>query len=297
LSTPLVYLLVTLTAIFWGANFVLAGPVLADISPLWAAAVRFLLGAMLMLIIAGLRREDLFGLLRRNAAAYLLLGFIGITLFNLLFFFGLQTTSANNGALIMAMNPLLTTLLAALFLGEQPSLRHLLALPVALAGVAIVVSQGSLQKLLNLHIAHGDLLMLIACVSWAAYNVLSKRFMPKGSSIVNIAWTLTAGAVLLTTIAVGSGAHLGTLEIKASLAMAVMVVGGTVLAYLFWNIGITRLGAARTAIFLNLVPVSAMLIGLVMGEPPTVSQLLGGLLVLGAISITMLPRRKLAVAS
>lgn len=296
MSTPLVYLLVTLTAIFWGANFALAGPVLASLSPLWAAALRFVLGATLMLIIAGIRREDLFGLLRRNAAAYLLLGFVGITLFNLLFFFGLQTTSANNGALIMAINPLLTTLLAAMFLGERPTLRHLVALPVALLGVAIVISQGSLHKLTNLHFAHGDLLMLIASVSWAVYNVLGKRFMPQGSPIVNTAWTLTAGALLLTAIAIGSGTHLGALDLKASLAMAVMVVGGTVLAYLFWNIGITRLGAARTAIFLNLVPVSAMLISLVLGEPPTTAQLLGGLLVLGAITITMMPQRRLAVA-
>ena len=296
MSTPIVYLLVTLTAIFWGANFALAGPVLADLSPLWAAALRFVLGATLMLIIAGVRREDLFGLLRRNAAAYLLLGLVGITLFNLLFFFGLQTTSANNGALIMAINPLLTTLLAALFLGERATVRHLVALPVALLGVAIVISQGSLQKLMNLHVAHGELLMMIASVSWAVYNVLVKRFMPKGSSIVNTAWTLTAGALLLTAIAVGSGTHLGALDMKASLAMAVIVIGGTVLAYLFWNIGITHLGAARTAIFLNLVPVSAMLISMALGETPTAAQLLGGLLVLGAISLTMMPQRRLAAA-
>ena len=296
MSTPIVYLLVTLSAIFWGANFVLAGPILADLSPLWAAALRFVLGATLMLIIAGIRREDLFGLLRRNAAAYLLLGFVGITLFNMLFFFGLQTTTANNAALVMAINPLLTTLLAALFLSERPTVRHLVALPIALLGVAIVISQGSMHKLITLHVAHGDLLLLVASFSWAIYNVLGKRFMPKGSSIVNTAWTLTAGAAFLTAIALGSGAHMGALDIKASLAMAVMVVGGTVLAYLFWNIGITRLGAARTAIFLNLVPVSAMLISLVLGEPPTAAQLIGGLLVLGGISITMMPQRRLAVA-
>ena len=296
MSTPLVYLLVTLSAIFWGANFVLAGPILADLSPLWAAALRFVLGALLMFAIAGLRREDLFGLLHRNAAAYLLLGFVGITVFNLLFFYGLQTTSANNAALIMAINPLLTTLLAAVFLGEKPGARHLMALPVALLGVAVVISHGDIHTLAALHVAHGDLLLLAASLSWAVYNVMGKRYMPKGSSMVNTTWILAAGALLLSGIAIGNGAQFGTLEIKAAIALAVMVAGGTVLAYLFWGIGITRLGAARTAIFLNLVPVSAMLLGAALGTPPTAAQLIGGLLVVGGISITMLPQRRAAVA-
>lgn len=70
--------------------------------------------------------------------------------------------------------------------------------------------------------------------------------------------------------------------------------GGTVLAYLFWSIGIARLGAARTAIFLNLVPVFAMLLGIAVASSPTHAQLAGGLLVLGGVSFSMLRSRRLA---
>jgi drug/metabolite transporter (DMT)-like permease len=292
MSVFVVYLLVTATAIFWGANFVLAGPILAVLSPQWAAAFRFVLAALIMLTLSGIRRENLFGLLRRNAAAYLLLGFVGITVFNLLFFYGLQTTSANNAALIMGLNPLLTTLLAAIFLGEKPSIRHLIALPVALLGVAVVISHGSLNRLLALHISHGDLLILIASLSWAIYNVMTKRYMPKGSSMVNTTWILVAGALFLSGIAISNGTSIGTLDLNAGIAMAAMVICGTILAYLFWGIGIERLGAARTAIFLNLVPVSAMLLSAALGTPPTPAQLIGGLLVVGGISITMIPQRR-----
>jgi drug/metabolite transporter (DMT)-like permease len=296
MGTPTVYLLVMISAFFWGANFVLAGPVLADLPPLWAAALRFLLGAVLMFVIAGVRREDVFGPLRRHAGAYLLLGTVGITAFNLFFFFALQSTSASSAALIMATNPLLTTLLAAVFLGERPTTRHLLALPLALTGVAVVIAQGDMHRLLALRVAHGDLLMLAANVSWALYNVLGRRYMPPGSSVVNTTWVMAVGACVLVGIAFASGAHVAALDIKASLALAVMVVGGTVLAYLFWGMGIMRLGAARTAIFLNLVPVFAMLISTTLGAPPSAAQLAGGLLVLGGVSIAMLPRRRVALA-
>lgn len=289
-----VYLLVSAATLFWGANFVLAGPVLADLPPLWAAAVRFLLGAAVMFVIAGARRENLLGLLRRHAAVYMMLGAVGITAFNLLFFFALQSSSANSAALIMAINPLLTALLAAAFLGEKPTARHLLALPVALSGVVVVISHGDMGRLASLSFAHGDLLMLGATLSWAIYNVLTRRYMPQASPIANTSWIMAVGAALLLAAALGSDSHVHALDARASLAMAVMVVGGTVLAYVFWGIGIARLGAARTAIFINLVPVFAMLVGMFFGSFPSGAQLAGGVLVLSGVTISMLPPRRRA---
>jgi drug/metabolite transporter (DMT)-like permease len=291
-----VYLLITSSAFFWGANFVLAGPVLADLPPLWAAALRFALGAMLMFLLTRVRREEILGPARRHAGAYLLLGVVGIAGFNLFFFFAMAITSATSAALIMATNPLLTTILAAAVSGERPTARHLLALPVALIGVAVVIVQGGAGGLASLHVGRGDLLMLGANVSWALYNVLGRRYMPTGSPVVNTTWIMVAGAGLLAAIALGSGEHVAALDLKAGSALAAMVVGGTVLAYLFWSIGIVRLGAARTAIFLNLVPVFAMLISTAAGTPPTAAQLAGGLLVLVGVAISMLPVRQPAMA-
>ncbi|NNM82822.1 MAG: DMT family transporter [Burkholderiales bacterium] len=291
-----VYPLVTISAFFWGANFVLAGFVLADLSPLWAAALRFLLGAAIMFSIAVLRREELFSLARRNAATYLMLGAVGIVAFNLFFFNAMRFTSADNASLIMATNPLLTTLLAMMFLGEKASLRHLVALPLALFGVAVVISQGDLSRLASLRISEGDVLMLAANASWALYNVLSRRYMPKGSATANTAWITASGASILLVVALASGGQFGAIGVKAGMALAVMAAGGSVLAYLFWGMGIVRLGAAKTSIFLNLVPVFAMLLDGIIGTSPTPSQYLGGALVLVGVSISMLPKQKLARA-
>jgi len=287
-----IYSLVIITTVFWGANFVLGGYVLHDISPFWAASMRFVLGTLLMLSIVLWKRERLIEPLRKNLATYLLLGVTGIVAFNLFFFEALRYTSANNAALIMATNPLLTTLLAAIMLGERPGMRHFTALPIALAGVAIVITHGSMSRLVALHFSSGDLLMLGANLCWALYNILCRRYMPAGSPLVNTAWIMAAGAVVLLVIALGSNTPLVLLGAKAALSMSIIVVGGTVVAYLFWSMGIVRLGAARTAIFLNLVPVFAMLLGVLVNTPPTEAQLFGGLLVLGSVSLTMMPLRR-----
>lgn len=296
MKSQTVYAMVIASAFFWGANFVLAGPVMVDLPPLWAAALRFMLGALLMFIFARSRGEDLAGPARSHAWVYLLLGAVGIGAFNLLFFYALKDTSAVNAALIMATNPLLTTLLAAVLLGERASARHLAGLPLALVGVTVVVSAGNLHHLAALHIARGDLLMLGADLAWAFYNVLGRRYMPKGSAIANTTLVMSAGAALLFVVALSSGSLPHMPGVKASLALAMMTVGGTVLAYLFWNTGIARLGASHTALFLNLVPVFAMLIGSISGVLPTMPQLIGGVLVISGISLSMLPKRRLAIS-
>ena len=288
-----VYALIMLSTLFWGANFVLAGFVLGDISPQWSAALRFGLAALILLGVALSQKAPLAALIRQHGASYLTLGIIGVAGFNLLFFFALQTTSADNAALIMATNPLLTTFLAWLILGEHPGWQRLIALPVALLGVTVVISDGHLAHVLDLHIVLGDWLMLAANLCWAFYNVLNRRLMPKTvSPTVNTALIVSAGALVLLVVAGFNPQGLHPLSLQAGFAMAGLVIGGTVLAYLLWNTGIARLGAGRTALFMNLIPVFAMLSAITIGTYPTPMQLLGGAIAFSGLLISMIPYRK-----
>ncbi|MEJ2406816.1 MAG: DMT family transporter [Candidatus Thiodiazotropha sp.] len=295
MNTGTVYLLVIVATAFWGGNFVLAGPVMADLPPLWAAALRFVIGAGAMYALALWRREPLLAPFRHRPGAYLLLGLIGIGGFNLLFFYALQSTSSTNAALIMATNPLLTTLIAALILGERPSGRQIAALPLALIGVVVVISGGSLARIAALEVADGDLLMLGADLVWALYNVLARRYMPAASPISNTTLMMGAGALMLLSVAVIDGGRFNLPSGTASAALLLMALGGTVLAYLFWNTGIAHLGAGRTSLFLNLVPVFAMLSAATVGALPTHIQLTGGVLVICGVTIAMMPKRGVAL--
>ena len=288
-----IYLIVIVATFFWGANFALAGPILQDISPLWAAALRFSFAALMLIVYASWRGEDLLSAVRRHGGIYLLIGAVGIGGFNLLFFAAMRTATASDAALIMATNPLLTTLLAAIALGERPTRRFLISLPLALLGVIIVISGGNVARLLHLQIVSGDFLMLAADIVWAFYNVLSRSAMPKLSALTNTTLVMTGGALLLLAVVLFSGESLSMPGIPAGIALALMITGGTILAYLFWNIGIASLGAARTALFMNLIPVFTMLVVAVMGNLPSLVQLIGGALVISGVSINMLPRNRL----
>ncbi|WP_407275177.1 DMT family transporter [Halothiobacillus sp. DCM-1] len=287
-----VYGLLLLATVFWGLNFVLAGFVLTDFSPTGSAAWRFGGAAVILLVWVVMMPATprLWLVLRSNAWRYLLLGIIGISGFNLLFFEAMRTASADTAALIMATNPLLTTFLAWMVLGEHPGWQRLLALPVALAGVLVVITEGHLGRLFTLSLVPGDALMLAADVCWAFYNVLTRLLMPKSvSAPVNTAFVVTAGALVLLGVAAMSSPVPVNLSPTAGWAMIVMIVFGTVLAYLFWNTGIAALGAGRTALFMNLVPVFAMLSAMGFGQMPTPGQWLGGAIVFAGLLLSVLP--------
>lgn len=278
--------LLVLSIVLWGANFNLSQPALAELHPLTVGAGRFVIAALVMLAVMAVRRERVP--LRRYWRAYLTLGTVGIAGFNVLFFFGMQSTSPVNGALIMATNPLVTALLAAVFLGERPSRRQMLALPVALAGVAFVLLGGGT----SLHPAPGDTLMLGANICWASYNVLMRRVMPPVSGVANTAGVMVMGAVVLCAIAVTAGAPVAMPSAGAAGAVLSMAVCGSVLGYLFYNAALARLGAGKTALFLNLVPVVVMVISAATGHPPSWLQVGGAVVTIGAVSVAMLPGRR-----
>jgi drug/metabolite transporter (DMT)-like permease len=287
-----IYLLVIIATLFWGANFALAGPILQEMSPLWLAAARFGLSAVLMLAFASWRGEPLVAPVKQHFKAYLIIAAVGIGGFNLLFFYALQTTSAGNASLIMATNPLVTIVLAALVLGERPGRRLLLSLPLALVGVLVVISSGDMSTLTHLQNIQGDLLMLGGNLAWAGYNVLSRKLMPKQSALTNTTVVMSAGALILLAAALTSGERFTGLGVYASIDLLIMVTGGTVLAYLFWNTGIARFGAGRTALFMNLIPVFAMLTAALMGQLPNIAQIMGGVLVISGVVLAMVPQRK-----
>jgi len=282
------YLMATMAAIFWGANFNLARPVIAEMGPYVAGASRYVLAAAVMVLIAQMRKEWIPA---QHWKAYLTLGVVGVFGFNLFFFLGMETSSAINGALIMALNPLLTAVLGYVILRDKPSTQQLLAFPIGIAGVAIVVLGAGAQ----LKIAVGDIYILIASLNWALYNVLVKKMMPKQvGGIANTAGIMTVGAMALSIAAIMHGDHVVVPTIHAGAALLTMSLGGGVLAYLFWNASISHLGPSKAAIFMNLVPVTTMVIAAFEHVPPNHAQLLGAMLVISAVTFSSVSVSKTA---
>jgi len=273
-----------LTAFFWAMMFHLGKYTVAYMSPESIGGWRFLLAGLVLVPLVGLREGLDWPGLRRNALPLLAMATIGIGGFNLSLFYGLKHTSPVNGALIIALCPALITLFSALLTGERISARQTTGLLLGLAGVAVVVSHGSLQALLSLSFQRGDLLVLLAAVSWAVYSTIPKRFIHGLQPLQITAGSIALGGILISAFANATQTDFWTLPpLRVVGAVVVMSMLGSVLAYLWWNDGVRKVGPSAAALFMNLVPVFATLIGVVLGQAVLLSQLAGAVLVVGGV--------------
>ncbi|SMC20899.1 Threonine/homoserine efflux transporter RhtA [Andreprevotia lacus DSM 23236] len=284
MGTPLTWFKLALAAFFWAAMFHLGKYAVAYMSPLAVGGWRFLLAGALLLPLLHWREKINWAGMRRNLWPLLAMATIGICGFNIALFYGLRLTSPVNGALIVALNPAITTLFAALLMREHISGRQIVGLLLGLAGVATVVSHGSLHALLALSFTPGDLLVLLAAVGWAVYSVIPRRFI-KGLAPLQITTaTIAMGGVLMASFAQSvTGDLLHVPPLGAIIAVLIMSIGGSVLAYQWWNDSVSKIGPAKAALFMNLVPIFATLMGVVMGQAVTGAQLAGAALVIGGV--------------
>lgn len=273
-----------LTSLFWALMFFLGQYAVAFMTPESVGGWRFLVAGGILLPLVWWREGVDWAGLRRHAAPLLAMAIVGIGGFNLSLFHGLRHTSPLNAALIMALCPALITALSATLLRERISGRQLAGLILGLAGVAIVISKGSLTALLTLSLQRGDLYVLLAAICWAIYSTLPRRFITGLAPQQITVATLCAGGVLISAFAHATQPDFLVLP-AASVGAAIlgMAVFGSVLAYLWWNDGVRKVGAGRAALFMNMVPLFTLLIGLALGQPVAPTQLVGAVLVIGGL--------------
>lgn len=283
------YLLLVLASVFWGGTFV-AGRLLAPhLEPAASAFFRFVLATLMLLAWLYWQHRGLPAVSRRQAGALLLLGASGVLSYNLMFFAGLETVEAGRAALIIAANPVLIAVASAFLFKEPLGVVRVLGVALSLAGAVAVIGRGELMGLLRQGVGDGELLLLGCVISWVVYTLLGRRMLHSLSPLLAVSYASLAGTLMLgVAFASDGGVSLAPLtEPTVWLSLLYLSLCGTVLAFVWFYAGVKAIGAARAAQFINLVPVSGVLLGvLLLDEPLTWSLLLGGALVLGGLWLT-----------
>ena len=267
------FALSALAAIFWGTNFEATRIVLQDLPPWTAAAGRFGIAAAAILVWLRLTEGFDLAALRRNALAFAVMGIVGIFGFNAALFLGMRTSSPVTAALIMGTSPLTTSLLDALIQRQAPRPIAVVGMIIGLLGVALTVGAFS-----GTRFSGGDLLILGGSLAWAIYTIGCRRWVRGATPLASATWTMLVGALALILVALlfeSPAASLADASVTAWTAILWMAIPGSVLAYLFWQVGIAARGPAATSVLFNLVPVSALVVAAGFGRMPAATQVLG----------------------
>ena len=276
-----VHVRLVLTMIFWGGTFV-AGRVLAEeLHPLTAASLRFILASAMLLTTLKIRYGTLPRLDKKQWGAMTMLALTGVFSYNIFFFTGLQTVEAGRASMIIAVNPVITALLAMLFFGERAGVR-IIGMVVAVSGALVVISRGRPASLFQGGIGFGEICIIGCVLSWSAYTLIGKRLLVNVQPLVAVAYSCTLGAVFLSIVAL-LGGHLSDvrhLTVQGGLCLFYFAFFGTTLGFIWFYDGIKAFGAGRAAMYVNLVPVSGVSLGvLLLGERLGSSLIFGGILV------------------
>lgn len=279
-------LLVTLSTFFWGTNFNAGSIVVSSVSPLTAASERFIIATLAIFVFMIIKDKGNINAFKLNWKPLILLGLCGITGFNLAFFIGLQTTSALNGALIMATSPVTTILISSITEKHRISLPQTVGMLISLIGVILVISHGDINNILKLHFTRGDLIILLGNLAWATYTVGCRRFISDSTPLQTTAFTMLFGTIGIVVFSFYQSDLIKEIEEISTYNQIILIymgLVGSVLAYLFWNVGIKELGAANTSLFFNFVPVFTLLLSFITGTIPNLLQLAGALLVISGV--------------
>ncbi len=285
--------------LLWGGTFITGRLAVQTVGIFSAAFLRFAIASLLLLLIQhhqtpkspktssppfprGLGGSG-FGLL--------LMGFTGIFAYNAFFLAGLQRLPASRASLIVALNPIAIAIASSLLFKEPLPKLKITGILTSLLGVSIIISRGNPIDLLKTGIGLGDLFLFGCVASWVSYTLVGKQVLANLSNLTAITYSCVAGCLMLFPIALHEGllTDLHRASLTSLLSIAYMGIFGTVLAFLWYADGIRKLGASRTAIFTNLVPTSAVLMGVFgLGEPMTIAIGCGGTLVITGVLLTNL---------
>ena len=274
--------LVNLATFTWASNIVLGRWLRAEIGPFTLAAGRFVVASV---VFAALLQREAPEARHPGADRWLLLimSVAGVALFAPLQYLGLHFTTALDATLIQALAPLITGLLAGLLIAESMSRYQVAGALVALVGVLVLISGGSLTFSQNSGSALGNLIILVAVSLWSLYTVLSRR-ATSGRSVLSATALSTILGLPFLLVAMVLEWHFLSLKFTPALLLVVVYVGvsPTVIGFLAWNAGVRRLGPSGVMAFYNTLPLYGVLLAsLFLGEEIGLATAVGGAMIIG----------------
>jgi drug/metabolite transporter (DMT)-like permease len=283
----LAHAVLLLTLLVWSFSFLAAARLRQSVGLVESLAARFVpvvLGAGLLL----LWRRPL-RLPRSSWWKIAAMAVLGVPAYNLFFFHGLKTVPSGTAALVIALNPVFTAVLARLALGEAFGLRKTLGLLLSLAGVFVVIRFGS-DKPVDWPYLSSALLLACAPLSWAVYTVIGRR-MPAAADALDTTYALLfVGGLPLVAFATPQLARTLAFDTGALVAALYLALPCTLFGYAAWIWALKRLPAGEVAAFVFLNPPLATLWAwLFEGQPLRAPFVIGAFVLLVGVAAIVAP--------
>ena len=283
-SAPFLLFLATLG---WGSNTIASRLAVGEISPMLLIFFRWGFVVVILLSLYWRQMIDEWPVIRPRLKWLLIMGGCGLSLFNAFFYIAAHSTTAVNLGIIQSTMPGMILLGSFMFFGDRINRLQFSGLLLTLLGVGVIVTQGSLEQLMQLTFNHGDLLMIFACSFYAMYTVGLKS-RPKISGMVMLAYFSVAAFLMTIPLMIFESFIYGTVMpgVKGFAIVFYIAIVPSFLSQIFFMRGVDLIGPGSAGLYANLVPIfSAIMAVLLLSEDFALFHLAAMLLVFGGIGL------------
>jgi len=290
----MVYFLLILPPLFWAGNSVLARGIAELIPPVALSFWRWLLALVILLPFTWRHVKRDLPVIRKNWLFISILGLLGIASFNTLLYTAAHTTTVINMTLTQAIMPAIILLISFVMFREKVTRRQLAAVALCLGGTGYIIIQGDLDRLLQLQFVRGDLLIMLAVILYAFYSVLLRK-SPPIHPLSFLTSTFTMGVVVLFPLLLWEQQYGAPYQVSLPILASLFYLATfpSILAYLYWNRGVREIGANRAGLYINLIPLFAALLAiLLLGERFQGFHLVGTVAICTGLLLFNLPHQR-----
>jgi drug/metabolite transporter (DMT)-like permease len=243
-------------------------------------------GATLTLLILGRLSGTLQTIETGDWPVLIVSSMLGLVLNQLLFTKGLSLTTAINATLLSTTIPVFTLLVGVVLGTDRATLRRLLGIALAAAGVLYLIGPGRAQFSSATRI--GDLLIVSNSLCYGAYIAVSKDLMKRYNALSVITWIFVAGCVVTVPAGAVSLAHisLGSISWRVWLAILYIIVFPTAGAYYLNGWALARVPPSTVAVYVYLQPLIAFVVApIILGESLSVHAVVASLLIFAGVLV------------
>ena len=283
------YLFLILSTLFWSGNFVLSRGIAEIIPPVALGYFRWITAFLILLPFTFRLIFRHSHLILKHIRYLLALAFLGVAAFNTLIYQAMHYTTAINAVLVVSFIPILILIISSGVYREKPTRIQLIGILVSITGIATIILKADINRLIQLSFNTGDLLVLIAAFSWAAYSVMLKSFPSELHPLVFLQSIIFLGLIILTPFYFAELYFRDGFPINSATVVSILYVGlfASVLAFICWNKAVREIGANNAGPFVHLMPVFGTIFAIIfLGEKVAYYHLIGIMLVFTGILIS-----------
>ncbi|WP_432776171.1 DMT family transporter [Brevibacillus gelatini] len=281
----------TLAAAIWGGVYVVSKVVLDVIPPFTLLILRFGIALIVLGAFVLARRETV---LKKDYPLLMSIAFVGVTISIAAQFLGTKLSTAHMGALITSASPAFIAIFAVWLLKEKIHFKQAAGILLATVGVIIVIGvpdQADAESSLT-----GNLILLVAAVSWGLYTVLSKKATQRYSSLLVTTYVALFGLIFTSPVMVWElSVTPVSWQFGWEIWAGVLYIGliSTAGAFYLWNKGFELMQAGSGAGFFFVQPIVGAFLGwLLLHEHLGISFFVGAAFIFLGVALSNLNKRE-----